>query len=170
LVSLAAWNRLRLAPALTTEIPGTADRLQRIIGIEAIIGALVLGVTAMLTSTPPPRSMPHTPEVAVRQHLHGRNLIAELEIVPGRPGHYAIRAGLRSTTGDRLAPQEVSVELSMPQAGIGPIRRRLGWNRSAESWEVEGSELSVPGRWVVRLAILVSDFEEISFETEIQVR
>jgi copper transport protein len=114
--------------------------------------------------------MPHAPEVAVRQHLHARNLIAEFEIVPGRSGHNAIRAGLRSTTGNRLAPQEVSVELSMPQTGIGPIRRRLGWNRSAESWEIEGSELSVPGRWILRLEVLVGDFEEISFETEIQVR
>jgi copper transport protein len=170
LVSLAVWNRLRLFPALTAEISEAADRLRRSIRIEAIIGALVLGVTAVLTSTPPPRSIPYAPEVAVRQHLHSRNLIAELEVVPGRAGHNTMRVGLRSTTGDRLTPREVSAELSMPQYGIGPIRRRLVWNSSVASWTIEGSELSVPGRWTLRFAVLVSDFEEISFETEIEVR
>jgi hypothetical protein len=46
----------------------------------------------------------------------------------------------------------------------------FGWNGSGASWKLDGSELSIPGRWVMRLAVLVSDFEEISFETEIQVR
>ena len=43
----------RLAPALIARTPNAANRLRRIIGVEALIGGIVLVVTAVLTLTPP---------------------------------------------------------------------------------------------------------------------
>jgi hypothetical protein len=114
--------------------------------------------------------MPRAPEVAVRQHLLAGSLAADLEVAPGSAGNNAIRASFRSSNGDRPTPREVWAELSLAPAGIGPIRRQLAWNSSEGTWDIEGSELSVSGRWSLRLQVPVSDFEAISFETEVQIR
>ena len=55
LMSLAAMNKWRLAPALASGAPGAADRLHRSIQFEAVAVLLILIATATLTSitTPP---------------------------------------------------------------------------------------------------------------------
>lgn len=55
LLGFAAFNKLRLVPALRAEIPGAANALRRSIFIEMLAVALILRATATLTSvtTPP---------------------------------------------------------------------------------------------------------------------
>lgn len=55
LMALAAGNKWRLVPALAQDVPAAAAKLQRAIWLEALAVALILIVTAALTSvtTPP---------------------------------------------------------------------------------------------------------------------
>jgi len=56
-LALAAINKLRLTPALAADMPGAGARLRRSIGIEACLIAVILIVTATLTTlTAPPRA------------------------------------------------------------------------------------------------------------------
>ena len=51
LMMLAAWNRWRAVPTLTTERSATAaNALRRVIGIEYLLLVAVLATTAVLTS------------------------------------------------------------------------------------------------------------------------
>lgn len=55
LLSLAAWNKLRLVPALAAGAPGASDTLRRSIALEgAAVGAILLATAALTTVTTPP--------------------------------------------------------------------------------------------------------------------
>jgi putative copper resistance protein D len=49
LMTLAAWNKFRLSPALVSQAPGALTRFGRIVAVEWILIALVLGATAIMT-------------------------------------------------------------------------------------------------------------------------
>jgi putative copper export protein len=49
LLGFAAWNKLRLTPALLQNNPAAAPRLRRSLTIEYLIIAAVLGITAVMT-------------------------------------------------------------------------------------------------------------------------
>jgi putative copper resistance protein D len=49
LMALAAWNKFRLSPALVRQEPGARERFRRIVAVEWILIALVLGATAIMT-------------------------------------------------------------------------------------------------------------------------
>jgi copper transport protein len=175
LFCLGVWNRLRLTPALIARAPNAANRLRRIIGIEALIGAIVLVVTATLTLTPPSAGGPgsagkkedHLQHHDLQHHnLHAAGRVAMVEVSPGRAGRNAIRV-LLNTRNDQPAPREVWVELSLPEAGVaGGVRRRLTPDSPSGSWVYEGPELFIPGRWTLRFEVLVTEFEQVSVETE----
>ena len=63
-LSLAAVNKLALTPALCAAVPGAGARLRRSIGLEAALVALILTITAALTTFSSPPST-HSGENAV---------------------------------------------------------------------------------------------------------
>jgi copper transport protein len=163
LLALAAWNRQRLTPALATGRVLAGRTLSRSILAEMGIAALVLGVTTVLVRTPPPAAThehahyaPVRPDIAIATELGGRSAL--LVLAPGQVGANRIALWVKSPP-----PAEVWVELEQPALGLGPLRRRLqpdgqGWFAHA------GPELAAPGRWTIRLELLVSDFEQVSGE------
>lgn len=54
IIGLAAWNKLRLTPALLRQEPGAGRHLQLSIRAEALLVALVLLITAVLTTVSAP--------------------------------------------------------------------------------------------------------------------
>lgn len=179
LIALAAWNRLRLTPALDAGTFHTAVLLRRSIGTEVALAGLVLAATSGLTLAVPPRALRHT-EHDPAGHLHApaegiavateaRGLLALIEVVPGRAGPNRIVVTLDRVAGPAPAPKEVWVELSQEAAGIGPIRRRLALDAEGR-YAYQGPELAIPGRWRVRVEVLVTDFDQASLFTEIEIR
>ena len=67
-----------------------------------------------------------------------------------------------------LAAKEVTLVLAKPDAGIEPLRM-AAQNVEATIWRVDAIRLPTGGRWRVRLEILVSDFEKIALEDEIDL-
>jgi copper transport protein len=65
-------------------------------------------------------------------------------------------------------PKEVALILSNPAAGVEPIRRPATLREGV--WQVDALALPVPGRWQVRVDILVSDFEKQMLEDSVDVR
>lgn len=195
LLGLAAWNRNRLTPALAGGLPGAADWLRRTITAEAVIGVAILAVTAVLTLTPPPRASGHPGHGAAEgpaaaagmghdhhghDHAHGvgegatllaqaGGILATIEVVPARAGPNTLRVTLDRAQGEVPAPREVWLELSQPEAGVGPVRRPLR-RGEAGSWMHQGPELAIPGRWSVRIEVLLTDFDQAALSTEVDVR
>ena len=59
MVAVGAWNRYRVLPAsdVPEKLPGAVAHLARNVRIEAIVGAVVLTLAALLTSLSPPASL-----------------------------------------------------------------------------------------------------------------
>lgn len=163
LLALAAWNRQRLTPALAAGRSLAGRALSRSILAEIGIAALVLGVTTVLVRTPPPGETHdhahHAPvrrDIAIATELGGRSAL--LILAPGQVGANRIALWLGSSP-----PAEVWAELEQPALGLGPLRRRL--QPDGQGWYAyTGSELAAPGRWTIRLELLVSDFEQVTGE------
>jgi copper transport protein len=182
LLALAGLNRQRLAPALAAR-DGAATRLSRSVLAEMAVAGLVLCVTTALVRTPPPPGAadhgaaglePRPPaaeaadSVAVATEAGG--LTALLELSPGRAGPNRIALTLGRASGAVLPPPgEVWAEFEHPAAGVGPLRRRLRSDAGGR-FVHDGPELALPGRWSVRIDVLVSDFEQVSLEARVDLR
>jgi copper transport protein len=74
-------------------------------------------------------------------------------------------------TGDfgPLDAKEVTLVLSKPDSGIEPLKRPAT-KPGDGSWRVDNLVIPVPGRWMVRIDILVSDFEVVKIEAPVDIR
>ncbi|MFZ4408173.1 MAG: copper resistance CopC/CopD family protein [Paracraurococcus sp.] len=168
LLALAVWNRQWLTPALTGQKPGAERRLRRSILVEMAIATLVLGTTAVLVRTPPPGAADHhsghttqVRDIAVATELQGRSVL--LVLAPGEVGANRITLA----TGNP-APAEAWVELEQPALGIGPLRRRLEPDARG-GFALDAVTLIAPGRWTVRLELLIGDFELLTGEVALDL-
>lgn len=157
LLALAALNRWRWLPAF--ERGADPRALRRSIAAEIALLGGVGALTAALAQTPP-----HERDPAVAE-MQGRGYALRLEVAPGRAGVNTLELRL---SGPR-EPAEVAVELTQPQAGVGPIARRLervGTGR----YRLRGGELALPGEWQVEVRLLPDDFESIALTGRIRIR
>ena len=93
--------------------------------------------------------------------------MADLTFTPGRVG--PITASMVIMTGDfgPLPAREVTLTIANPVAGIEPITR-LATQPGDGTWQVTALPIPAPGRWLVRIDILISDFEMARLEGGIE--
>jgi copper transport protein len=72
-------------------------------------------------------------------------------------------------SGQPLAAKGVTLVLSDPAAGIGPLRHAA---RAAGpgQWRIAGLTVPAPGRWKVRVEVLIDDFTLLPLEGEVALR
>jgi copper transport protein len=176
LLALATANRLVFTPALAQGLTRQRRRFAQSIAAEGALVLLILGLVAGWRFTPPPRSAapgPAGPSLTAPSepasvHIHTERGMAEITLNPGRAGRTSAMIEVFTGTGVPLEPKEVTLALSRPSAGIEPLERRAA--RVGEGlWRVDGLILPVPGRWRVRLDALVTDFDKLTLEDEIEV-
>ena len=170
LLGLAALNRLRLTPALATPDGSGGARLVRSVVAEIVLSLAILGLVGLWRFTPPPRALAPAAEAAASAsvHLHTPALMAQVTLSPGRPGAVRARIVLASGRAAPVDPKEVTLVLSKPDAGIGPLERQA--RRAERGWEVDGLVLPLAGPWQVKVEILVNDFEKASLEGSVTLR
>lgn len=175
LLGLAAWNRLGLTrPALAGE-PAARRRLVRSIAAEAGLALAILAVAALWRFTPPPRALAAAAAMPAEIHIHAARAMADVTIAPGRAGPVGVSIIVMTGDFGPLDPKEMRLTLENPAAGIAPIRRAAvrpgaGGGPPDGIWRVEDLTIPVPGRWSVRLDVLVSDFETVALEGAIDIR
>jgi copper transport protein len=159
--ALAAMNRFRFTTAKS------GKSLARSIGAEIVLAVLILGLVATWRFTPPPRALALAAAAPARVHIHTEALMADITLEPGRVG--TSRASIVVLRGD-FSPfdaKEVALILSHPAAGVEPIRRSATLREGV--WEIDALPLPVPGRWQVRVDVLVSDFEKQMLEDSMDI-
>jgi copper transport protein len=62
----------------------------------------------------------------------------------------------------------VALILGNPAAGVEPIRRLAVLREGV--WQIDALALPVPGRWQVRVDVLISDFEKQTLEDNVEIR
>ncbi|HSY86997.1 MAG TPA: FixH family protein [Verrucomicrobiae bacterium] len=185
LLLLAALNRFWLTPALAAGRAQATHRLRASIGLEIGLGIAILAATSSLGEVPPPRAliaaamahdmtsgaaMPGFSVVTFADQQGGAGERgAVIEVTPAARGPNLISIHLFDTEGKPLTPQQVTIEISQPAAGVEPITHPVTATAPG-LYRWEGAVLPLTGDWNLRLLVLISDFEEIRFDTSIPIR
>ncbi|OAE97314.1 copper-binding protein [Bradyrhizobium centrolobii] len=165
LLALAALNRFRLTPALAGDHKA-APALRRSILLE---GAIALGIFAVVAGwrfTPPPRTI--VPETPLAVHIHSDRAMFQVLVSPGKAGMNDFVLQLMTGEATPLRAKEATLTLSLPERGIEPMERSAELGPDGY-WHVRKVELPFAGRWHVQIDALVTDFEKITLEDDIEV-
>lgn len=169
LFGLAVWNRGWLTtPTLAGDV-AARQQLRRSIRLEAVLVLLILALVAGWRFTPPPRALAiaATNLPAIMTHVMDDKAMATLTLTPGNAGPVLLELWLTDPNDAPLSPQEVSVTLTEPVLGIGPIK--LSAVGEGPYWAVEGLTIPVAGTWSLAIDIRASRFELFKLETELDI-
>jgi copper transport protein len=167
LLGCAAVNRFLLTPAVVANYRNTRPLTTSIL-IECGLAVCLLAAVAGWRFTPPPRALiaPVTPPLSV--HLHSDAAMFQVLVSPGKIGSNDFVLQLMTADAAILPAKEATLILSLPERGIEPIERRATPGGDG-TWQVRGVMLPVAGRWQVQIDALVSDFQKITLQDELQV-
>jgi copper transport protein len=169
----AAVNRAFLtAPAVdrlaAIEVAKASRPLRLSILLEILLVIAILMTVANWRFTPPPRALQLAARQAVATGLMSDKAMVEVSIFPATTGPVKVTVTpMAHGTGD-LTIKELSIILSNPAAGIEPIRKQAGIDGDGD-YVVDGLRLPVPGRWHIRVEILISDFEITAPEGDVTI-
>ncbi len=167
---LGGVNRFALVPRIQAGRTNAIGRLRKSVAAEIALGVLALAVVGLWRFTPPPRSMEAVTVTGngLQFHAHGVRAMANLVMSPARVGRTTFTVTVLNVDATPLAAQEVSIALFDPLGQLEPLRgqaRKL----TGGAWTVNDLSIPIPGRWTVRVDILVSDFEKFSVKTGVTI-
>ena len=165
LLALAALNRISLTPALARDA-GAARALRRSILFECALALGIFAVVAGWRFTPPPRTI--TPPTPLALHIHTDKAMFQVLVTPGRAGVDDFVLQLMTGEATPLEAKEATLSLSLPERGIAPMERAAELGPDGY-WHVRKVELPFAGRWHLRIDALVTDFEKVTLEDELDV-
>lgn len=156
---LAARHRLHLTPALATGIDTARSVYWRSLrwDIAAMVAILIL--TATFRVTPPPRASATLEQTRAELHLHGPTAMADIALIPGRPGQNWVEILPLDGAFQPLTPLEISLLFSRPAEGLEAIIMPATIGDDGV-WHAGPIHLPQGGAWDVVVDILIGDFEK----------
>ena len=167
LLSLAAWNRLQLTPAVIVGAPHAVAAMRRSIRIEIALAVLILFVAAGFRLTAPPRAVEPVPEGA-ELHLHDSSTMAVVTLEPGTVGPNEVTIDLSDPEGAPLVVREMEISFSRHDGALEPVRA-IAMSDGNGIWSASAFLLPIAGDWTIGLRILVSDFEQTTLSGPVQI-
>ncbi|MEY2453732.1 MAG: copper transport protein [Acidimicrobiaceae bacterium] len=168
---IGAYNHYRLVPALQRAAEKGHDvwhHLMRTVRVEAVGMVIVLGLTAILVNVTPARNAAGIGTIYSKTETLGAGSV-NLVVDPNRAGTNAIHLYLLDPSGRPAALAEaVTLELSLPSNQLGPIRREP-FVAGPGHYQLNSSDLSIPGKWSIVVRAQVSKFEEQAATFEVTV-
>ena len=129
---------------------------------------VILGITAVLVNVTPARSAAGIGTIYSKTEALGEDSV-NLVVDPNRAGTNAIHLYLLDPTGRpaQLA-ESLTLELSLPSNQIGPIRREP-FVAGPGHYQLNGGDLSIPGKWTIVVRAQVSKVEEKAASFDVTV-
>lgn len=159
MVAIAAVNRQWLTPRLVRDdgtggAQGALRQLRRNAAIEALAGAIVICIVAVLGTKPPAihvnmhqhPAYGALPADASFVHIHTEDAMADVVIEPGRPGQ--AHAAIRLWNGDFEPLQARALTLSLTPPGGSRKPAQVAVQNSDGAWLIDHVQLSQPGNWM----------------------
>jgi copper transport protein len=172
LLLLGLANRTFLAPAIRRGQPGAARRFTTTLTVDLLLGALVLAVTASFPLSAPPRALQlATSEVAKERRAFtatSQGRTAVIAFIPEGAGTYRLEAKVTEPNGKPMTAREATFRWSLPKAGIEPTRAPAQ-SAAGGTYTATRISLPLPGRWEVRLDLLVDDFTRLIFKGDLAI-
>lgn len=154
---LAAWNRWSLTGPALKGGPKATRRLRGVIVIEMALVVAILGLAAGWRFTPPPRALALVAAVPAYTHIHTAAVMADVTVAPGAAGPVAMEIWLADGDMQPIAPQAVTVGLTLPERGI----ERMTYEATVDAdglWHVPELILPLAGDWMIALEIRLTRF------------
>ena len=178
LLALAALNRFWLTPRVASDCRNTRPLLGSIL-LECVLAVGVLAVVAGWRFTPPPRSLAAAAQAqadagaaAVQAplaiHIHTDKAMFQVLVSPGAVGSNSFVLQLMNGDASPLAAKQATLILGLPERGIEPLERAATLG-SDGYWHVADVLLPYPGRWHLRIEALVTDFEKVTLQDDLDV-
>jgi copper transport protein len=140
-------------------------RLRQAVGVEVVVGLLVLAVTALLVNAPPAYNVENGPflkTVVAQGHYY------DLIVSPAKSGPNDVHVTAVTRGGGPADVLSYSVTFSEPGKDIAPIKvplLRLGPGHYASY----AFQLPFSGTWQMSVRALISDTEENTFSVKIPI-
>jgi copper transport protein len=175
LLAVAAYNKWHATPLLAAGSPGARAIFRRAIYAEYLLFAGIIAFTAMLGEIEPPRAQV---ERDARALTGGADFTESrtqagyritLSVAPARAGHNALAIDMTDADGRTVTPREVALELSLPAAGIEPLRRQAQHHASGRFIH-HGNDLAWAGRWRIEVHALIDDFTKPIVAFDVPIR
>jgi copper transport protein len=165
IIGLAALSRR----ALGRGGPDLARRLRRTVLVEAVLGVVVLGVTATLVNAAPARVKYAPPyNVTVAGPESGK---VQVHVVPAKQGQNVTDIYLVQRDGRLLVPPELNARLKPPSGtkDLGPLPVDV---TAAEPGHYVATAMSVPfpGHWTLEVSVRTSDVDEAVIDVPVRIR
>ena len=165
---LAARHRLILTPRLAQGAPTARPVFARSLRLELVLMVAILALTAAFRLTPPPRAIAEMPESRAELHLHGRATMADIALIPGRPGPNRVEIVPLDADFQPFTPIEITLFFSRPAEGLERIV--LPAERGADGiWRAGPVHLPPGGPLDVVADILITDFRKELIGGEMQL-
>jgi copper transport protein len=168
LLGLAALNRFVCTPAVVADSENTRPLL-RVVLLECILVVGILAVVAGWRFTPPPRASVAPVAAPLSVHIHTDAAMFQVLVSPGKVGSNDFVLQLMTGDAALLPAKEATLILSLPDRGIEPMERRAVLGPDGY-WHVRGVTLPLPGRWRMQIDALVTDFQKITLQDELEMR
>ena len=184
LLGLAALNRFKLVPRLALNTSDAAARraLRNSLIVELLVGVSVIAAAAVLSQQPPPATLGHAvgaapasnralPAVVIEQSLTStKGHRARLRITRQPDGNMQLAVQMSNARSEVLSPIAVNLELSNSDAGIESLQRKFApASDGSRDFRYSGRDFVVPGLWSVRIDAVITDFEQSSFITTVNI-
>ncbi len=166
LLALAALNRFVVTPRYQHGDATAAGALARTMAAEFGLVLMILALVGLWRFTPPPRALAASEPVEI--HLHGARAMAQVSLLPVRARAPRIDIQVLDSTFNMLTVKEMTVTLANPAAGIEPLRRAAVPAPDGH-WRLEGLQIPVAGQWIVRVDLLIDDFDQIVLEDQVDL-
>ena len=170
LLGLAALNRWVFLPEMQAN-RSDRDPLLGMLVLELLAVLVILGLVAGWRFTTPPRALAaaQAASVPLAIHIHTETAMFQVLISPGKVGSDDFVLQLMAGDASPLVAKEATLTLSLPERGIEPIERKAVLGPDGY-WHVRGVPMPFPGRWHLKIDALVTDFEKVTLEDDVEVR
>jgi copper transport protein len=157
MLAFALWHRFSTMPRLAR---GADAPVRRSVAIEATLGVIVLALAMGFRLAPPPSMAREDRADPVTIHIHTEQAMIDLAATAAFPGRTGFVLSVMDGDFVPLDPQEVTVSLTDPVAGIGPLSVAAA-KTGLGQWEVPLQTLPTAGPWEVQITLLISDFKQL---------
>ncbi|MGX7675585.1 copper resistance CopC/CopD family protein [Plantactinospora sp. DSM 117369] len=177
----AAGYARRLVRGRATGTPGTPPdstrtgrrRLRRTVGLEVLVGLVVLGVSAVLVQTTPGRNAGIEAEIAASdtfaQTLSSPLYTLQFDIYPVQLGpNNTVHAYVYTPDGKPLPAVEWTLTAALPAQGVEPTDTPM---LGIEPHHAVGAvSFPIPGDWELRFTVRTSEIDQATVRTVVRVR
>ncbi|GIH06987.1 transport integral membrane protein [Rhizocola hellebori] len=167
LLLLTAWFSRKLVPRLET------GKLRRLVIVELVIAAMVLGVTAVLTQTTPARTAEVSSQTPTQPGYFTATLDSSLyqlqvEIDPARVGNNLVHLFAYGPDGKPVLVVEWKVTAALPAAGVEPIE--VPTLKLTDNHATGSITLPTAGAWEFRFTLRLTEFDQDTVAVTVQVK